>query len=352
MVRSIFRLSAGVIVGLCFACAPPPSPPPPQKPMARPVCAPIANVSMVAASFDPTSATGTPIADGPAPPNIQTDLVAAFNAAPPFFQTQLCQLTGIFVTADPQSWGYRDITDGSRYIAISMSLWSGNPPQPITVDQYQNRVFGPPLSWPPPGPHDDPIPTYLPATPNDGTMTILAALAHEYGHIFWSEVLVFPRGTNPQSSRFCNRVLSNYWTGNLQPTVWKNFEDLDLNPADIPDDPNDPPPPGDPGPREAKVVKMIDALNTGNIKKAHRILWRILAPGRPFPSLLGAFSANEQFVETFMLYTLLHAPTPLTSLPLQVSPGMVRDVPATLANRQRLSKLLQCFDSLVPPPNP
>ena len=344
MIRSALLL---IIAVACFSCAPSPPPPPSGPTLA---CA-IANVGTLPASFDPTSANGTPVSAGAAPPNIQADILAAYNTAPPFFKDQLCRLTGIFVTSGPRSWGYRNINDGARYIAISTDLWSGNPPGPITLDEYENRVFGPPLSWPPPGPHDDPTPTYGRVTPNNGTMTILAALAHEFGHLFWSDNLVSPRGTHPQSSRFCSKILTNYWTGNLQPAVWKKFEDTDPNPADITDDPNDPPPPGDPGPREAKVLRMIDALKAGNIKKAHRILGRILAPSRPFPSLLGAFSADEQFVETFTLYTLLHATPPLTSAPLQVSPGLVRDIPATITDRKRLSKVLVCFDPLVNPPS-
>jgi hypothetical protein len=340
MIRCALLIWVTLVVATCFGCALAPSP----VPLSPIACAAITNVGVVPTSFDPTSATGTPPASGPAPANIQADLLAAYNAAPAYFQTQLCGLDGIFVTAGSQSWGYRNINDGRRYIAISMSLWS--PSGPITLDQYQNRVFGPPLSWR--SSTDPSPPTYLPATPNDGTMTVLAALAHEFGHVFWSDTLVFPRGTHPQSSRFCNRILNDAWNGALQPAVWKNFEDLDSNPADIPDDPSDPPQSGDPGPGHAKVLKMMQALQSGHIRQAHRILWRVLALGRPFPSLLAAFSANEQFVETFTLYTLLHGQTPLTSLPLQISPALVRDVPASLPGRKRLTKLLKCFDSIVP----
>src|SRR5262249_41824484 len=158
---------------------------------------------------------------------------------------------GIFVITGPQSWGYRSLTDGKQYIAISTSLWSGVPPKAITLDQYENRVFGTPLSWP----SSDPSPpTYLQATPNNGRMTILAALAHEFGHVFWSVRL---GGQVPQSSKFCSRELSVAWgttaQRNLQGGIWKSFGNPDNNPADISDDPSDPPQPGDPGPAEAKV---------------------------------------------------------------------------------------------------
>jgi hypothetical protein len=190
-------------------------------------------------------------------------------------------------------------------------------------------------------------------------MTILAALAHEFGHVFWTDVLISPRGTLPQSRRFCSRILDESWSGGPHSNTfkWQEFDEPDNNPADIGDDPSDPPAPGDPGPGEAKVLRMIAALQSGHVPRAHRILWRILAPGRPFPSLLGAFSANEQFVETFELYTLLHAQTPLKSLPLQVSADLPpRDIPQDLSrpptdpqSRKKLRRALACFDSLVPP---
>jgi hypothetical protein len=257
-------------------------------------------------------------------------------------------LDGIFLTPGPQSWGYRNRNDGKRYIALSTTLWSGNPPTALALDQYENRVFGPPLSWTAQIDTASP-PIYLPATPNNAA--ILAALAHEFGHVLWADILISPRFTPPQSGRFCSGILSQAWSGGLQFAVWTAFEDRDTNPANIADDLSDPPSFGDPGPSEAKVLKMWNALQH-NVARAHRILWRILALGRPFPSLLGAFSANEQFVESFTLYTLMGATTPLTSLPLQVSPGLIRDIPATISQRKRLSKALKCFDTLFNPHRP
>jgi hypothetical protein len=357
VIRCALRLCAGIVILACISCAPagtapPPAPaavppaPLPPAPFTAAACASLPGVGMIPASFDPSSSNGTPVATGaPVPPTILTDLQAAFTAAPQAFRDRLCGLDGIFITPAAQSWGYRNYQDGKRYIALSMSLWSGDPAHgytAISLDQFENRVFGPPLNWP----ASDPTPpVYLPATPNTGAMTILTALSHEFGHVLWADVLVFPPGSGAApSSRFCNKILSDAWTNGPQPGVWKYFEAPDTNPADIPDDPSDPPG-SDPGAAEAKVQKMIAALGV-NINKAHKILGRILALGRPFPSLLGAFSANEQFVESFTLYTQSRATPALTSLPLQVSPGNIRDVPATLNSRRRLVKVMSCFDSL------
>lgn len=353
MVRSASLLCAGLIAVLCVGCVPAPAQQPPlPPPPVRTACPVVASAGLLPASFRPTNATVTPQANGPAPPNMQANLLDAYDAAPDFFKARLCGLNGIFVTEGPQSWGYRNIATGGRYIALSTSLWDAAG-QPITLDRYHNRVFGPPLSWT--NQIDPAPPTYLPATPNHGTMTILAALAHEYGHVLWSEALVWPPGQPPQSARFCNGVLNEAWVGQLQPAIWKGFEDADPNPKNIGDIPGDMPGPGQPGSADAKVLRMLGALDQNRIERAHQILWRILARGRPFPSLLGAYSANEQFVETFMLYTLMRAQAPmapLISLPLQVSPGFVRDIPATLAQRPRLSRVLTCMGQSVNPTNP
>src|SRR5215472_4843030 len=203
MIRSAPLFCAATLMAACFACAPVPPPPPPSPPPSpspRPlVCNVVANVGMLPASFDPTDANSTPVATGPAPSSFQADIQAAYTSAP-LFQNQLCGLDGIFLTPGPQSWGYRNRNDGKRYIALSTTLWSGNPPTALALDQYENRVFGPPLSWTAQIDTASP-PIYLPATPNNAA--ILAALAHEFGHVLWADILISPRFTPPQSGRFC-----------------------------------------------------------------------------------------------------------------------------------------------------
>lgn len=378
MIRNALLLCAALLAAITFACAPPPSAPTPSPGAVTPpsvraaalpfngrvYCSTISDVRELSASV-PATADVDPDPNGyapAAPSNMQNDLRAAYDAALSL-QAQLCGLDKIFVTQGPESWGYRNITNGRRYIAISESLW--NSAGPIPLDQYENRVFGWPLCWmrspaaPCSGPpaNDSAAPIYLTPTPNNGTMTLVAALAHEFGHVLWSDQLVYPRGTPAVSGRFCNKVLNEAWNNDplqLQIPVWRGFEDTaGTDPADIPDDdPSDPPLATDPGKKHAKVLEMLNALNVPNFDHAHRILRRILAKPRPFPSLLGAFSANEQFVETFTLATLLRAG--LTSLPLQVTPDpndridIAMDIVTPPAfgqapSRKRLRKVLSCF---------
>jgi hypothetical protein len=364
MIRSALLLCAGVIIAACFARAPAPSaPPPPIPPMVGSspplgTCGFGTNVPVLPASFNPTSPNQDP------PPSatqasqaIKNDLQAAYAMAPPFFQNYLCGLTGVFITQGPQSWGYRDIhTPGgppyNRYIALSESLWAmvGSTPTPITVDAYENGVFGPPLNWSSSG--DPSPPQYGQATPNNGQMTILAALAHEFGHVLWADLLIDRPGKGLTSANFCSAILDNWWNNGPMFTQWTNYEAPDTNPADIADIGTDPQGGGDPAPYDTHIDKLITALTNHNFDRAHRIVWRLLALGRPFPSLLGAFSANEHFVEAFMIYTMMHATTtPLTSAPLQVSPGKTRDIPNDLltpGTRPRLERLIQCFKDKYP----
>src|SRR5690242_19354217 len=154
MLRTALILSAGLLAALCFACvAVVPPPPPPAEAQAKPslttkaVCSPLAHIKLVSPTFDPTSATGTPTGTDsfPGADVIKSDIIAAaYNTGPSFFLTQLCTLDGIFVTASSDPWGYRNINDGTHYIAIPLRLWTAD--GVIGLDQYMNRVFGPPLS--------------------------------------------------------------------------------------------------------------------------------------------------------------------------------------------------------------
>ena len=137
---------------------------------------------------------------------IEDDLKAAYNNAPEFFKGQLCKLNGIYlnpvgcvdVNNCPSSnnvfgasWGFRSYRqnasdNGLRYIAISASLW---PPSSHALAFYKfsdeqlkaiiAKKFAP---WTQIGV------TY--ASPDDPWMTVLAALAHEYGHVRWADAVV------------------------------------------------------------------------------------------------------------------------------------------------------------------
>src|SRR5262249_46369861 len=132
MVRSALLLCAGILAALGLSCVPAAAPP--QPIIAAGLCVPgnpdsFANAVQMAKSF-PLVTTTTPQPDGPVPRNMWTDLRAAFAMAPPFFQQRLCNLSGVYVSEDGNSWGFRNSnpTDGGRYVAVTKDLWNGNAP--------------------------------------------------------------------------------------------------------------------------------------------------------------------------------------------------------------------------------
>jgi hypothetical protein len=217
MIRSAHLLCATTFIAACFACAPLPPPPSPPTPSGGPslvkdaTCSDgpfIKHVFPLAANYDPSSLGTPPVnSSGQLTSQEQTDLNNAFIAAPPRFQKALCNLDGIYV--DPSnvySWGLRDIDGGTyRYIGLSQqSLWGSmgqsSPPKysysETSLIQRVLATIGAPWPTPTPSPTNTiPTPPTFSAamygnTPVDTpAMTVLAALAHEYGHILWFDLV-------------------------------------------------------------------------------------------------------------------------------------------------------------------
>jgi hypothetical protein len=339
MVRSTFRLCAGIIAALsCFACAPaqPDSGSHAVTPVAAappPVCA-FDRIAMVSATFDPRNANATPTPAGSIPAYVQNDLTAAFNLAPAFFKTQLCGLDGVFITPTGDSWGFRNIQDGKRYLALSMSLWKGGAVQ--TFSQYENGVVHrllngwTALNHPAKGdPSDSPA------------VTVLAALAHEYGHILFYETFVNPRGSAPNYGAFCGGTFySDSWQAMpTVPNIWRSYGDIvgthkpdDVQVQEIL---NAVPKPGSPDTRGAgALLRRLYGLNGTN------------APIGRWASFFASFSPDEDFVETFKLFVLKNSSAPLKSFKITIPVGGVlisEDIPGTCNQRSVLVKKLGCF---------
>jgi hypothetical protein len=338
MVRSTFRLCVGIIVSFCFACASAQSnsgygTPTPAATVSPPVCA-FDRIAMVSASFNPTNANATPTPVGSIPANVQNDLTAAFNLAPAFFKTQLCGLDGIFITPTGDSWGFRNIQDGKRYLALSMSLWRGGAVQ--SFSQYENGVVPRLLNgW-----------TALnhPAKgdPSDGpAVTVLASLAHEYGHILFYDTFVSPRGSAPNYGAFCG---GNFYTDSWQsmpnvPNIWRSYGDIvgahRADDVQVQEILNAVPRPGSPDTHGAgALLRRLYGLNGTN------------APIGRWASFFASFSPDEDFVETFKLFVLKNSTVPLRSFKITIPVGGVlisEDIPGTCNQRSVLVKKLGCF---------
>jgi hypothetical protein len=192
MIRRLLRLCVGLALAACLANIPaPPASFAPMAAVAEPACA-FDKITMLPSNFDPTRARGTPVGAGPIPQNIQDDLTAAYKLAPTFFQKQLCGLDGVFITRGADSWGFRNISDGKRYLAVSQALWKdGAAPK---YGEYQTSVIHRLLhGW------AGPVHSQKPDAAEDGSaVTVLAALAHEFGHILFYDTFVNPRGSAPK----------------------------------------------------------------------------------------------------------------------------------------------------------
>jgi hypothetical protein len=337
MIRSALRLCGGIIAALCFACTPaqPNSDISPLTVAAAapspPACA-FSHIAMVSATFNPANANGTPVPAGSIPAYAQSDLTAAFNLAPAFFQKQLCGLDGIFIAPTGDSWGFRNITDGRRYLALSMSLWKGGTAPGFSA--YENGVVHRLLKgW-----------TGLnhPGNPSDTTaVTVLAALAHEYGHILFYDTFVNPRGSAPKYGAFCG---GNFYGDSWQslpnePNIWRSYGDIvgthKTDDVQVQEILNAVPQHGGPDSHGAgALLRRLYGLNGTN------------APIGRWASFFASFSPDEDFVETFKLFVLKNSSAPLRSFKINIPIANViitEDIPGTCNQRSVLVKKLGCF---------
>ena len=194
MIRSAIIVCA--ITATCFACAPaaPPGASATSHRVVRTsVCDPnnplsfgdfVQLLAITTPLYDPVKLIAPPTNSITSLPQIdqrRSDLVNAFTAAPMTFRTALCAVDGIYIDANAStSWGFRTQTNPpQRYIGLSASLWSPGPGATIFSDYETQRLQRASNST---------IVSYKidPSTGTDTSQeTVLAALAHEYGHILW-----------------------------------------------------------------------------------------------------------------------------------------------------------------------
>jgi hypothetical protein len=370
MIRSILLVTAAILAAACVSCAvPPPTATGPKLFSATLSSPPPANTQCQFAdinlglitdlNYDPSTLTAPTAAQlSPLLPTSTeyTDLQTVFNAAPAFFKAQLCSLAGLYIISPgatySTSWGFRD-ANLHRYIGISDALWlvSGSNKALITLTYYLNNFVLPALL------HGiDVMPQYTnAANPNTGAMTLAAALAHEVGHVLWNDFLVPNNfGGNPNFTNFCPGIFPTAsWSTStpINQASWRRLGDVANDPNVILDQSDPTPGTNDPSPQELKILTLKNLISQGKFKKARNIIARMLASRRPWPSLFGAFSANEDFVETYALYVLMQQGLGLTSLPLQVQLGdgssTSIDIPGTIGGRALLTAKLLCFDDYL-----
>jgi hypothetical protein len=206
-------------------------------------------------------------------------------------------------------------------------------------------------------------PQYNGASPDTSAMTVLAALAHELGHVRWYDTFVkIPGSGNYDFKKLCGGSFFDSWDGSWQrvhgPPGWRNFQ----TPAERKNHPG-----RDKHRIDLVQVTEIDSVIPSNLQQAALLLGPgpagtpgIYAPSAPWASFFGAVSPDEDFVETYKFYALTTAvdpntslPNPLTSLPLRIPYVGKEDIPSDYAAgfKQDLSTKTQCIANLPPPPS-
>jgi len=356
-------VSAGVLAAACFACVPPSPPPPPVGVVATvPTCTGgssfLSHVQYLASGYDPTNYATAP------PPGSAIDssspyaaaLQNAFQLAPQAFRNHLCGLGGIYINGAAcsdfdscftNSWGYRAKKDKKGYIAISAGLWSSDRLSPYTgatsyaYHLYETDVLNSLLGF---SSSVSYRPQYTAANvaADNFDMTILAALAHELGHVRWYEVLgpATPGGDYHPNS-FClgadgSTFFSNSWASPVhKPPRWRVFLNRSARGSGH-------------GSSDSHLatpqISTIDRyINSGDMNYASYLIDQIYQAGAPWASYFAAIAPDEDFVETYKLYVLMNAQSvaalgegPLTYLKVQINNGLgqayTENIPDNYAN--------------------
>jgi hypothetical protein len=415
MVRYTLGICAGLLAAAVAACVPPVEPPPAptvsppalvraaeavspalSHPRLMGLCIPEDPKSFVrairvlnanynpnrnAANYSPPTWSSAPF-DQQKNLNITNDLENAFSNAPAFFRDHLCnKLDGIFISpaacqsgtdaynckppttlavSDPVmvgAWGFRSNRPfhpdfRSTYISISAALWPGGKPA-LAFNDYQARLLR--------AFRGGSNATVGIATPNASWMTVLAAMAHELGHVRWATTTIKNAGGSSDFRRLqqCSRQMipgSNdfffawqYPNDNFlelpRGRRWRDFVERDTA-----------------GGREIDhtFAPTLDDLKGANPNAA---LFALYQDNQPWASLFGAQTADEDFVETYVMYVLTgYSPAPhpandsfaanlLKSMPLNVPGHGTIDLPDGLVNKRKsaLQNKMSCIPIMDPP---
>ena len=380
MTRFAPLLCTGLFILACAGCSQPgvsssaasvapPPPPPVAAPRTGQVCdgstqSFLNAVKLLKANYNPAPGGGPYQPPSGTSPNwpqaISDDLKAAFTNAPPAFRQYLCGLNGIYINAsacpgnDPGrcsgggafdgAWGFRSRAHGDlgfRYIAISAQLWPNGGPAPVLHD-YETGVLRTFL------PTGDTAAFSAGANPDKSWMTVLAALAHEAGHVAWAETVIPSVGGNYDFSGLIGCPAGDFFAGwaynhgnpshpHLTPKGrWRPFHNRD-NAAGSALDHKAPP-----------LLAAFDSPAT-----ADSALNQLYQASQPWASLFGAQTPDEDFVESYVMAVLTgydpHTGSfagPLTSLPLGIPTiGSTQDAAKDLVsgNKPALAKKLSCL---------
>jgi hypothetical protein len=368
MRRSILLLPVVIFAGLCSACTQSPSP------TSGLSCNFVSNIQVLKPGYFPypTSNHYSPPTD---PGNIQQnyqlrpeisgDLSQAFSKAPQRVQDDLCALTGVFIDSSsclngdvnncqnvtgafPVSWGYRSSDNqdrGKMYVAIPGTLWAGGDnTHAILLSAYEQTVLNYFVqharnsSW-------GTTPTISSANPDTSWAGVLAALSHELGHVKFN-FTIHP-GTSGRNYKFdalqpCSTSTSSSiadffsgWSYGNNPKklvpkdTWRQFADRqsDDNGRSI---------------DHSMAPTLNDFRNSAN--DPNQLLYTLYTgSNQPWASFWGAWSPDEDFVETYVLYALS---ANVQNLYISINGNTPYDIISGVSGKPALQNKVQCVANL------
>jgi hypothetical protein len=275
------------------------------------------------------------------PPTAVSDIQAAFNIAPFFFQQELCGLDYIFIdtiskSTNPIVWGLRGRLHNSRHnknlaaehIGISAQVWTTVIGQSGPYVAYENWVLNA-LLTPPPAANlwmsqltykaaPDPA---SPSTPN--AIAILGILAHEMGHIIWWDRAV--RDTACQVQGPLAYFYQYSWGKRQSAHGFHRFgrQDSGNRTIDRPDNED-----------------VVSDLRSEDYAYPAAVNYLETIYGGEWASLFATVSLDEDFVETYKLWVLtdINNKQPLTQL--QIIIPTATKIPDIIANLNNSSSKL------------
>jgi hypothetical protein len=203
----------------------------------------------------------------------------------------LCNLNGVYIDPGNVSWGFRNPTTFEEYIGLSeKALWPNGGSSPaVSLRAYETARIRFIFNLSGFGPY------YAPADPDDSSrMTVLAALAHEVGHIFWFDALK-TFGGGYDYSKFCNDHFHSAWQTRTPPDPWINLGELDSTKSEHYHDNNS---------DDVLVSDIEGAIRNRDQVKIFTILQKLYDKKGRWASALAAFSPTEDLVETFQYLVL------------------------------------------------
>jgi hypothetical protein len=336
MIRSAHLLCAVILVAACVACAPPPPPTTSggggQVP--RVTCGVgdfQSKIFYLGSRFRPSPGLHPP--EPSSFPRSSRDYVGdlgnVFNAASPDFQNTLCTLDAVYIysvscDANPadcfiDSWGWwqsMPTTPHGRIVALAAGLWNDATYAKYETDLTQSILPSSGVTY---TNAQSCTPSGV-CTPIDNlTTALLAALAHEVGHIGWYV-------ESPDPNSFCggNFFEKSWETPVHRPPQWRELltrseRDILRRQHQLPDKHKNPP-----------YIEDIDNAKTS--RSADLLIYQLFTPlpsrstrppaaSPPWASAFAAMSPDEDFVETYKFKVLTTASPPLTSVTITV-PGV------------------------------